>query len=233
MNMDHWAKPGLDRLQALLFYPTLDDSVSQALGLRGDVGQRHVTGHRHFLHVQGENRPPRLLVDRGQERVLDGARLLRSLGDFRRQNRKSREPDPQSGRAAPRPVQPEKLLAILQAVFPERFRCRRMAEHGRAALQELAVNVPTVPFQDSDKIPPLRICAFVFEMGNHRRPLKGFAYGPPGSFLTGQGWFGGIGVSEAGVSPNRALRRTIPNTYDRTHLNLVKMLLQLGGPELS
>ncbi len=29
MNMDHWAKPGLDRLQALLFYPTLDDSIGQ------------------------------------------------------------------------------------------------------------------------------------------------------------------------------------------------------------
>ena len=27
--MEHWAKPGLDRLQSLLFYPTLDDSVSQ------------------------------------------------------------------------------------------------------------------------------------------------------------------------------------------------------------
>jgi transposase len=27
--MDYWAKPGLDRLQALLFYPTLDESVSQ------------------------------------------------------------------------------------------------------------------------------------------------------------------------------------------------------------
>ena len=27
--MDYWAKPGLDRLQALLFYPTLDDSVSR------------------------------------------------------------------------------------------------------------------------------------------------------------------------------------------------------------
>ena len=27
--MDYWAKPGLDRLQSLLFYPTLDESVSQ------------------------------------------------------------------------------------------------------------------------------------------------------------------------------------------------------------
>jgi transposase len=27
--MDYWAKPGLDRLQALLFYPTLDENVSQ------------------------------------------------------------------------------------------------------------------------------------------------------------------------------------------------------------
>ncbi len=29
MNMDHWAKPGLDRLQVLLFCPTLDDSIGQ------------------------------------------------------------------------------------------------------------------------------------------------------------------------------------------------------------
>ena len=27
--MEYWAKPGLDRLQALLFYPTLDESISQ------------------------------------------------------------------------------------------------------------------------------------------------------------------------------------------------------------
>jgi transposase len=27
--MDYWAKPGMDRLQTLLFYPTLDESVSQ------------------------------------------------------------------------------------------------------------------------------------------------------------------------------------------------------------
>jgi transposase len=27
--MDYWAKPGLDRVQALLFYPTLDESISQ------------------------------------------------------------------------------------------------------------------------------------------------------------------------------------------------------------
>lgn len=33
--MDHWAKPGLDRLQALLFYPTLDESVGQYHPVRG------------------------------------------------------------------------------------------------------------------------------------------------------------------------------------------------------
>ena len=27
--MDYWAKPGLDRQQALLFCPTLDESVDQ------------------------------------------------------------------------------------------------------------------------------------------------------------------------------------------------------------
>ena len=27
--MEYWAKPGLDRLQVLLFYPTLDESISQ------------------------------------------------------------------------------------------------------------------------------------------------------------------------------------------------------------
>ena len=27
--MDYWAKPGLDRHQTLLLYPTLDESVSQ------------------------------------------------------------------------------------------------------------------------------------------------------------------------------------------------------------
>ena len=27
--MEYWAKPGLDRLQAFLFYPTLDGSISQ------------------------------------------------------------------------------------------------------------------------------------------------------------------------------------------------------------
>lgn len=27
--MDYWAKPGLDRHQTLLLYPTLDDSISQ------------------------------------------------------------------------------------------------------------------------------------------------------------------------------------------------------------
>jgi len=32
--MDYWAKPGLDRLQALLFYPTLDESISQAHPVR-------------------------------------------------------------------------------------------------------------------------------------------------------------------------------------------------------
>jgi transposase len=33
--MDYWAKPGLDRLQALLFYPTLDESISQHHPVRG------------------------------------------------------------------------------------------------------------------------------------------------------------------------------------------------------
>ena len=32
--MDYWAKPGLDRGQALLFYPTLDESVSQQHSVR-------------------------------------------------------------------------------------------------------------------------------------------------------------------------------------------------------
>lgn len=27
--MDYWAKPGLDRCQAVLFYPTLDDSIRE------------------------------------------------------------------------------------------------------------------------------------------------------------------------------------------------------------
>ena len=32
--MDYWAKPGLDRLQAMLFYPTLDQCISDQHAVR-------------------------------------------------------------------------------------------------------------------------------------------------------------------------------------------------------